>query len=132
MGSPELGWTSVFGANSRVDIFAGGERSLDFGYLVAAPRDTFGRVLSDPDAGEPAKIISNGGEWKFRFALAHNLYIADQREYLAPTPGGYSVRLEIGADDGKSRSYNIDLSWDGKARDANAALASMRVEIHEA
>lgn len=61
MGSPALGWTSVFGENDVADIFAGGERSIDFGWLSPARRDSAGELLADGShADNPAKLISSG------------------------------------------------------------------------
>jgi hypothetical protein len=130
MGSPALGWTSAFAPVNGVDSFAGGERPIDFGYLFPARRDTYGHVpTNDPDLKNPATIINKGGKWQFRLALAHNLFIGDQREYLAPTQEGYLVRLELGADDGKARKYDIHLKWDGSAKDAEAALESVSLSV---
>jgi hypothetical protein len=130
MGSPALAWTGVpVEQGNGADVFAGSERPIDFGYLIAAHRDRDGRVLiDDPD---PATIINNGGKWQFRLAL-HNLCLVDQREFLAPTPEGYSVRLELGADDGKARKYDVHVNWGDSAEDAEAALESVQLYVFEA
>ncbi len=132
MGSPALAWTSAVEQATGVDIFAGGERPVDFGILVLARRDSGGRVIiDDPDAKDPARIIANGGQWQFRFAL-HNLQITDQREYLAPTRDGYLVRLDLGADDGAARHYDVHLNWNDDAETSEAALDSVQLWVCEA
>lgn len=135
MGSPALGWTSVFDEkglqDDSVDIFAGGERPIDFGVLVPAIRDSDGRLLVDGLQGEdPARLLSSGGKWQLRLALAHGLGVRDQREWLAPTTdgNGYLVRLEVGADDGKARKYDVYVDWEGQASDAETALRSVTLK----
>lgn len=149
MGSPALHWTSVFGEDDVIDLFAGSERPIDFGWLLPVghtsgeldARSLDADTLPKPRLGGqelPALVFPNpkaanfragGDRWFLRFALARGLEIKDQREYLPPTLDGYVVRLEVGADDGKARKYDVYVNWDGSASDAESALKSVQLEV---
>jgi len=32
---------------------------------------------------------------------------------LAPVADGYRIRLQVGADDGAARTFNVHIDWDG-------------------
>jgi hypothetical protein len=128
MGSPELSWTSLVRDDALV--FPAGERPVDLGILFPATRDNFGQLVeSHPDDDAETIIKLRRGEWQFKFALAHNLLIVDRREFVPPTPNGYVVRVELGAEEGPARRYDVHVNWDGKARDAQAALDSVQLAI---
>jgi hypothetical protein len=52
--------------------------------------------------------------------------------YLRAHPNGYRIKLELGAEDGPARSYDVHVNWDGTAQDERAALASVEVEVRKA
>lgn len=127
MGSPDLGWTSLFNAHGVV--LPGGERPIDFGVLFPAYRNNYGQVVSNYPDEDPAMIVSKGREWQFKLSLANGLALANQREYLAPKPNGYVVRLDLGAEEGPARSYDVYVNWNGTAKDEQAALTSVQVQV---
>ena len=78
---------------------------------------------------EPDEIIAKRGRWELKLALAFDLAIADQREWLPPRQDGYVVRLVVGADDGAAHNYDIDR--DGTAPGAAAPLSSVEIAVRE-
>lgn len=127
LGCPPLSWTSLFDQPAGATIFSSWGRPIDFGMLVPAYRDTFNRVLVD-EGDDPETVIHKGGSWQLRIAL-DRIAIADQREYLAPRPNGYTIRLTVGADDGAGRTLDVDVNWNGDAPSAAAALDSVQLAV---
>lgn len=130
MGSPLLGWPSTPSDDGGAVVFAAGTRPLDFGYLLPAWRDNYGHVIYDAEE-KPSTAIAKGAEWQFRFALAFDLQLVDQREWLRPVQDGYMVQLLVGADDGAARTYEVDIDWNGNAATAQDALDSVEVAVRE-
>jgi hypothetical protein len=128
MGSPELAWPSTGAAVDGVVVFANGKRPVSLGYLIPAYRDQYDEMLLAPDEDRAAAIFK-GARWHLRLHLAHNLFLVDEREYLKPVDGGYTVRLVIGAEDGAARSFDVHVNWEGDARDAQVALESVQIEV---
>lgn len=128
LGSPELSWPSTeVPEGGGVVVFAGGERPLDFAVLERPA----GSV--QPEGGGPARY-GRDPQWWLRLNLsmhARGLVISNRREFLAPRPNGYSVRLVVGADDGAARRFEVVVSWAGDAPDAAAAIRSVRIAVRE-
>jgi hypothetical protein len=151
LGSPFLGWPSIFGQSSdsyvsvvfsdaarpvglgrffRVRVNPDGrrERVEQYRQDLGAPtdRDTIAiRHFPDPEAAPDA-------EWHFHLELADNAWIKDERDWLSP--GSWTVRLIVGADDGDAHAYLVDVGWKGDELDPQtvltAALDSLSVRRH--
>jgi hypothetical protein len=128
MGSPALGWTSVFGSEAAI-VFAGGQRTVDLGVLVPGWRGESRFVAADPQKASGA--TDDDLHWELRLHPAQQFEVLDQRDVLQPTTNGYTVRLVVGADDGAARTYDVDVNWLAKAKDAAEALDSIQVEVRQ-
>ena len=144
LGSPFLGWPSAFGqdSDSYVSVvFSDAVRPVGLG--------RFGRVRVNPDderREREARYTMRVGEivdpgpvrhfpdapdarWHLHLELADQFQITDERDWLSP--GSWTVRLIVGADDGDARAYDVDLAWTGDEPDAQAvlraALGSLKV-----
>jgi hypothetical protein len=149
LGSPFLGWPSIFGQDSDsyvAVIFSDAARPVGLG--------RFARVRVDPDDGRlereerytqtvggapiglppvrhfPDPQAAPDARWHLHLQLADTYEITDERDWLSP--GAWTVRLIVGADDGDARAYDVDLAWSGDEADAqavlNAALAGLNVK----
>jgi len=129
LGSPALGWPSADAPDNALTIHPGMSRPVDFGSLwPAKPRDAAGKYETGPVftgrgatgiTDEPlVTMIANGGEWQLRLGVS--LSIADHREYLSP--GRWIVTLAIGAHDGASAVYDVEVAWKGDEPDPQQAL----------
>jgi hypothetical protein len=155
LGSPFLGWPSVGGqdSNSYVSVvFSDAARPVGLG--------RFSRVRVNPDNGlrereeryrqdvgavsvvtttEPASVIhfpdpvaAPEGRWHLHLELADDGELTDERDWL--TPGAWTIRLIVGADDGDAHAYEVDLAWAGDESDAATLLSSAlnRLEVRRA
>jgi hypothetical protein len=68
------------------------------------------------------------GRWELRLLIG--LSLPDEREWLRP--GDWTVRLVLGADETDGRGYDVDVSWDGGASDAETALNSVQLRARRA
>ncbi len=84
-------------------IFAGAERPFSFGRFYQAESHELGD-------GTRSVTPKNGGQWHMHLELPGEYQIGDGRDWL--TPGAWTVRLIIGADDGDARTYDVEVSWD--------------------
>ena len=140
LGSPFLGWPSVFGqdSDSYVSVvFSDAARPVGLG--------RFRRVRVNPDDGllereeryrldlGAASVVTTSGpapvrhfpdapdaRWHLHLELADAAEITDERDWLSP--GEWTVRLIVGADDGDAHAYDIELGWDGREGDATTVL----------
>lgn len=101
-------------------VFAGTSRPVDFGVVL---RHLPGTAFEPVDPFHPPEP---SGPWQLKLALAGNLALADEREYLAP--GDWVVRVILGADEADGQAYDVLVSWSDGAEGPADALAS--VEIH--
>lgn len=126
LASPFLAWPSVFGqdGDSYVEvIFPGAERPVGLGQFFRIRRDAEGRVWRE--AGHIATYAPSDQEaaWCMHLELAGGFSITDDRDWLSP--GAWSIRLIVGAEDGEARIYEIGLSWGGDPKQtADDILAS--------
>jgi hypothetical protein len=132
IGSPPLGWPSALDAvDESVVIFGGSGRPLDFGRLNRVMHEPSGLLLKKVvDTNPPTRLVAHmpnapQAVWYFRLGIGLNL--TDEREWL--TPGRWTVRLLVGADEADARYYDVDLEWDANARDPQAALDSVTVGV---
>jgi hypothetical protein len=132
LGSPSLGWPSALEAvDESVVIFGGSGRPLDFGRLNRVTYDSDGlRTMVVVNTNPPTYAVQHMPDtplavWDFRLGIG--LTITDQREWL--TPGRWTVRLLVGADEADARYYDVDLEWDANALDPQAALESVTVGV---
>lgn len=112
------------GQHSYVEvIFPGAERPVGLGQFHRIHRDPDGRV--ERLAGqcchllvrEPVRrlVLACGSRGRFLFT--------DDRDRLSP--GVWSIRLIVGAEDGDARTYEVEVSWGGDpAQSADDILAS--------
>jgi hypothetical protein len=122
IGSPSLGWPSATEASdASVVVFAGTARPVDLGILARHEPGT----ASDPV--DPYNPPEPHGPWHLKLALAGNLALSDEREYLPP--GRWVVRLVIGADEADGDAYDVGIHWEGDFESAGDALAALDVSV---
>lgn len=126
LGHPSLDWPSTgeAAATAAVTVFAGGTRPITLGYFIRVRRDpSTGALLRptliDDDQGRDfpgpphyardADFDDESEGWYLRLALAWGLDINDDRDKLPPVDDGYIVRLLVGADDGKARTFTVHI-----------------------
>jgi type II secretory pathway pseudopilin PulG len=125
LGSPSLGWPSAPESNdASVVIFAGVSRPVDLGVLL---RHVPGTAFEPADPFHPPEP---SGPWHLKLALAGNLALANEREYLPA--GSWVVRLIVGADEVDGRAYDVHVSWDNAGDTPAAALSSLAVQVRRA
>lgn len=130
LGHPSLEWPSSAegAATGAVTVFAGGARPITLGYFIRVRRDeSRGGLLRPTGVDEQGRQVvglphwaraEDWGKpdvegWYFKFALHPGLDINDDRDKLPPVDDGYVIRLLVGADDGRARTFKVHLDWDG-------------------
>jgi hypothetical protein len=127
LAGPELGWpsTAIRPGDGAV-IFGGTSRPIDFGWLGVAPA---GPGL--PTQLVPGDPLPKGSVWWLQFALGEEQRLAIPRAMVAPAPGGYTVRLIVGADTGKAHTFDVSVRWLSDATDPESALKSVELSIEK-
>ena len=122
LGSPSLGWPSATESkDGSVIVFAGSSRPVDFGVLR---RHEPGTAFDPVDPFNPPEP---SGPWHLKLALAGNLALSDEREFLAP--GDWIVRLILGADEVDGQAYEVAVSWADGGEGPTEALASLVAQV---
>jgi hypothetical protein len=139
LGSPFLGWPSVFGQESDAYvevIFSSAERPLGLGRFARVKLDEHNRRVRQtlyrqdlspaPIPEGPALILSAPespeAEWHLHLELSDGYELSDERDWLSP--GNWKVHLIVGADDGDAHTYEVDIAWKGDEHDSDAILAA--------
>lgn len=135
LGSPSLGWPSApEAADAAVVIFGGSGRPVALGELwrIRALPDGKKELVSQllPD-GRTFTVPAHRADdpqstWYLKLGL-HGLIIGDFREFLSP--GEWVVRVVVGADEADGRAHEINVKWEGDAKDAQAAFESVTVNV---
>jgi hypothetical protein len=128
LASPFLAWPSIFGqdSDSYVEvIFPGVERPVGLGQFFKIRRDPEGRVWREAPHLAP---LDQEAKWCMHLDLAGGFSITDDRDWLSP--GVWSIRLIVGAEDGEARTYEVEVSWGGdQKQSADDILASAMSEL---
>jgi type II secretory pathway pseudopilin PulG len=126
LGSPSLGWPSATAesADASVVVFAGASRPVDFGVLLQHEPGTAFEPVNPFNPPEPS------GPWHLRLALAGDIALSSEREYLPP--GAWVVRLILGADEVDGQAYDVAISWADGGDGPAATLESLAVQVRRA
>jgi hypothetical protein len=132
LGSPFLGWPSVFGQDndSYVEvIFPNSSRPVGLGQFHRTAMVDAGDYTDEggevhvksqrvffPATG-PASVQA---PWSLHLELAESFGIDDGRDWLSP--GEWTLRLIVGADDGDAQTFEVDVAWGGKELNADQVL----------
>jgi hypothetical protein len=124
LGSVPLGWTSAADSEDGVSVvvFPGANRAVDLG------------MFQDWTTYDENRQMKQS----WTFVIAPNFAPFDRRNWLQPKEGGYTIRLIIGADDGRARRYDASLNWDGTKRlvknewNTDELLASIKFTLRRA
>jgi hypothetical protein len=111
LGHPSLEWPSASDAAAgAVTVFGGGARPITLGYFVRVHRDPAGvlQYVSDTRHGQGRPTAD---AWYLKLTIG--LDINDNRDKLPPVADGYRIRLQVGADDGAARTFDVHIDWDG-------------------
>ena len=116
-GTPSLGWPSAQdGLDGAVTVHPGAARPIDVGALT---RGSVRVQFADHRRSERP--------WHLHLTLAGGLALTDHRDVLPP--GEWTIRLLVVADDARTRRYDLDVTWEGEAADAQAVLDSLAVDV---
>jgi hypothetical protein len=122
-GTPSLGWPSAQdGTDGSLTVHPGATRPIDLGALTRGPHRA-GLVY-----GIGGGALSGQDEsWHLHLGFAGGFAITDGRDVIPPRAS--TIRVLVVADDAKTRRYDIDVSWNGDASDAQAALESLTLKV---
>jgi len=131
LGSPFLGWPSVFGqdSDSYVEVvFADAERPVSIGHFAAIEIDKQRNRPNRVRVGnewlvEEFNRLEGGRTWYMHLDMASSFFITEDRDWLAP--GEWTIRVILGADDGDARAYKVNLAWKGIEPTANVLLLAV-------
>lgn len=122
-GPTSLGWPSAQdGVDGSVTVHPDTPRAIDLGALTRGPHraglvyGVGGGALDGQDA-----------RWHLHLGLAGGLAITDGRDVLEPTD--WTIGLLVVADDSQTRRYDVSVSWDGDAHDAQDVLDTLSVSV---
>ena len=126
-GTPSLGWPSAQDGtpDGAVTVHPGATRPVDLGALSRGPDRAGifigigGTVIGEPDQ-----------RWHLHLGFAGGFAITDGRDVIPPpSDSAWTIRALVVADDASTRRYEVDVSWNGDASDAQAALESLTVDV---
>ena len=135
LGSPSLGWPSAPEAtDASVVIFGSSGRPVGLGEMWRLKVGGDGKLETMAVRGDdrifalPSHLPDDpAARWYLKLSLSHGLFIGDFREFLAPDH--WIVRVVVGADEADGRAHEIDVRWDGDAKNAQAALDSVVLNV---